>query len=153
MKHVLDVMSENPPCVSPDLPVHELARMLADSGRDGFCVVEDNALVGVVTAMDLIFQEKQLRLPAFFTFLDSVVPLGMKQTHAELRKMTGSTVRDVMTPNPVTVRFDAGLDHVATLMVERHYTLLPVVREDTLVGEITKLSVLRGLLQASSSAL
>ena len=152
MKHVLDVMSENPPCVSPDLPVRELARMLVESGRDGYCVVEDNALVGVVTAMDLIFQEKQLRLPAFFSFLDSMVPLGIKQTHAEIRKMTGSTVRDVMSPSPVTVRFDAAIDHVASLMVEKHYTLLPVVREDTLVGEVTKLSVLNGLLHAAGEA-
>lgn len=152
MKHVLDVMNGDPPYVSPDLGVHELAKMLVESGRDGYCVVEGGALVGIVTSMDLIFQEKQLRLPTFFTFLDSVVPVGVQRTHAEIRKMTGTTVREVMSREPVTVRFDAGLDAVASLMVDRHLSLLPVVREDTLVGEITKLSVLRSMLEQAPSA-
>ncbi len=152
MKHVLDVMVDNPPFVSPDLPVRELARMLVDSGRDGYCVVEDQVLVGIVTAMDLIFQEKELRLPSYFSFLDSIVPLGLERTHSEIRKMTGATVRDVMSKTPITVRFDASLDHVASLMVEKHLTLLPVVREDTLVGEITKLTVLRSLLEHAGQA-
>lgn len=149
MKHVLDVMVSDPPSVSPDMPVRELARKLLESGRDGYCVVEDRTLVGIVTAMDLIFQEKQIRLPSFFAFLDSLVPVGVERAHAEIRKITGVTVRDVMSRDPVTVRFDAGLEQVATLMVERHLTLLPVVREDTLVGEITKPSVLRAILEAS----
>lgn len=152
MKHVLDVMVDNPPHVSPDLSVHDLAKLLVESGRDGYCVVEDQVLVGIVTAMDLIFQEKALRMPTYFSFLDSVVPMGLERTHAEIRKITGATVRDVMSRDPITVPFDAGLEQVASLMVEKHLTLLPVVREDTLVGEITKLSVLRSLLQASATA-
>lgn len=148
VKHVLDVMQENPPVVSPEMGIRELAELLLESGRDGYCVVEDGVLVGIVTSMDLIFQEKKLRLPTFFTFLDSVVPVGVRRTHDELRKISGATVADVMSREPVTVRFDAGLDQVASLMVERHLSLLPVVREGTLVGEITKPSVLRAVLEA-----
>ena len=148
MKHVLDVIQENPPVVGPDMSIRDLAQALLSSGRDGYCVVEDGVLVGIVTAMDLIFQEKKLRLPSFFTFLDSVVPVGVKRAHDELAKISGATVADVMTPNPITVRFDAGLDQVASMMVEQHLSLLPVVREGTLVGEITKISVLKAVLDA-----
>lgn len=148
MKHVLDVMQENPPVVSPDMGIRELAELLLESGRDGFCVVDNGVLVGIVTSMDLIFQEKRLNLPSLFTFLDSVIPVGVRRTHEELRKIAGATVADVMSKNPITVRFDAGLDQVASLMVERHLSVLPVVREGTLVGEITKPGVLRAVLDA-----
>lgn len=148
MKHVLDVIQENPPVVSSDMSIRDLASALLESNRDGYCVVDDGVLVGVVTAMDLIFQEKKLRLPTFFTFLDSVVPVGVKRAHDELRKISGATVADVMSRTPITVAFDAGLDQVASMMVEQHLTLLPVVREGTLVGEVTKASVLRAVLEA-----
>ena len=76
------------------------------------------------------------------------MPVGVKRAHDELAKISGATVADVMTPNPITVRFDAGLDQVASMMVEQHLSLLPVVREGTLVGEITKTSVLKAVLDA-----
>ena len=150
MKHVQDLMVENPPVVAPDLTVRALAEQLLETGRDGYCVVEDGKLVGVVTTMDLIFQEKKLRLPTFFTFLDSVVPIGIQKTRAEIQKMTGVTVAEVMSRSPLTVPFDAAIDEVASIMVDRHVSLLPVVREGVLVGEVTKPSLLRAMVERAS---
>ncbi|MBK8482685.1 MAG: CBS domain-containing protein [Proteobacteria bacterium] len=136
--------------VSPTLSVQDLARLLLEEQLDGVCVVaEDGALVGVVTSMDLIFQEKQLHLPTFFMLLDGVLPLDAPwRAERELDKISGAEVADIMTADPVAVAKDTPLDQVATLMVERHISILPVVADDRLIGVVTKPAMLRAAFSA-----
>ena len=51
-----------------------------------------------------------------------------------------------MTPDPVTVKPDTGIEHVAALMVEKNYHTLPVVDGDQLVGIVGKEDILRTLI-------
>ena len=51
-----------------------------------------------------------------------------------------------MTPEPVTVRPDTGLETVAALMVDSNFHTLPVIENSRLVGIIGKEDVLRTLL-------
>lgn len=143
MRYAHEIIQPDPVTVSPDLSVTDLARLLLEHDQDGFVVVEEGRVVGVVTAMDLIFQEKRVHLPSFITVMEVVVPVGHRAAVKELEKVTGSTVRDIMTPDPYTVAFDAGLDRIATLMVEKHVSLVPVLKDDVLIGVVTKRDVLR----------
>lgn len=137
-----EIMNPRPRVVSPDLPVADLAQLLLDAGSEGVCVVQDQALVGVVTAMDLVYREKNVHLPTVFTFMDAVIPLGWKRAEEELAKIAGLTVGAIMSRAPVTVAPTADLHEVATLMVERHLTMLPVVLDGKLQGVIDKRAVL-----------
>lgn len=136
--------------VAPTLPVQQLARLLIEERLDGVCVVaEDGALLGVVTSMDLIFQEKQLHLPTFFVLLDGVLPLDSPwRAERELDKVSGAAVADIMTSDPIAVGPETPLDQVATLMVERHISIVPVVEDELLVGVITKPAMLRAAFTA-----
>ena len=49
-----------------------------------------------------------------------------------------ATVRDIMTPDPVTVGPDAPVTEAARLMVDNKVGALPVLRDDTLVGLVTE---------------
>lgn len=145
MKTAADIMVE-PHTVSPDVTVKDLARLLLEQHWDGACVVGDEGeLVGVVTSMDLIYQEKRLHLPTFFVLFDSVLPLeDPRKAEHELQKIAGRTVADVMTDSPVTVDPETPLDRVASLMVERHITVLPVLSSDgRVLGVITKPAMLK----------
>ncbi len=51
-----------------------------------------------------------------------------------------------MTPKPVTVRPDTGVETVAALMVDKNFHTLPVVEDSRLVGIIGKEDVLRTLI-------
>ncbi len=141
---------ESPPLtVAPEAPVPALARLLLDTGADGACVVDAaGALVGVVTTMDLVFREKKVHLPTFFAFMDAVLPLGADRTEAELKKISGTTVAEIMTATVRTVGPEARLDTVAALMVEEHLSVVPVVDGGRLVGVVTK----PGLLRATATA-
>jgi len=51
-----------------------------------------------------------------------------------------------MTPDPVTVNSDTGIEEIAALMVEKNYHTLPVVDAGKLVGIVGKVDVLRTLI-------
>lgn len=57
------------------------------------------------------------------------------------------TVRDVMTPYPVTITADAPVEAAAALMRDRKIGALPVVRGDSIVGLITESDVFRAFTQ------
>jgi len=131
--------------VAPEQPVAQLAQLLLHEHLDGVCVIDEaGQLAGVVTSMDLIYQEKRLHLPTFFVLFDSVLPLeNPKKAEEELHKIAGSTAAEVMTPKPVTVTQDTPLDRVASLMVERHLTVIPVTEDGELKGIVTKPAMIR----------
>lgn len=144
MKTARDVMDASPQTVPPDMPVQDLAALLYATRIDGVCVVEEGRLVGVVTTMDLIYKEKRLHLPTFFVFMDALLPLENPLRSArEIEKIAGAKVRDIMSTEPIAVGPEAGLDEIASLMVDKHLTLVPVVEHDKLLGIVGKPAILR----------
>jgi CBS domain-containing protein len=144
--HARDILIEAL-TVGPDCSVRDLAVLLLDRGLDGACVVESNQLVGVVTTMDLVFQEKQVHLPTILNFLDFAIPLEPpSRLRAELDKIAGTTVQEIMTREPLTVGPERLVSEVARMMVEQHLTIVPVVEDGKLLGMITKQALLRSVL-------
>jgi CBS domain-containing protein len=143
--HVRDIMVEAL-TVAPECSVSDLARLLLERGCDGACVVESDRLVGVVTTMDLVFQEKQVHLPSILSFMDFAIPLEPpSRLRAELDKIAGTTVGEIMTREPVVVEPERLVSEVARSMVDEHLTIVPVIEGDTLVGMITKPALLRAV--------
>ncbi len=143
-----DVMDRAPLTVSGDTSLDDLAQHLIKGRLDGACVVDDgNRLVGVITTMDLIFQEQQARPPHVFAFLDAVFAFDRRrQRKAFIRKLTGNAVADIMTVDVITAQIDTPLSTIAEQMVEQHLTVLPVVDGDGgLLGMVDK----RAMLQAA----
>jgi len=54
-----------------------------------------------------------------------------------------ATAHDIMTPDPTTVSPEATLKEALTMLLENHFSSLPVVEEGRLVGLITYTDVLR----------
>lgn len=142
MLHAIDIMNREPLTVSPDLGVPELARMLLEKNADGACVMQEGKLVGVVTSMDLVFQDRAVHLPSFIAFMDALIPVGAGRTMHELEKINGSKVSDIMSTKVKSVQFDTALDKIAGLMVDGHISLVPVLKGETLIGVITRREVL-----------
>jgi CBS domain-containing protein len=133
--------------VVPGRSVRDLAVLLLDRGLDGACVIANDQLVGVVTTMDLVFQEKQVHLPTILSFLDFAIPLEPpSRLRAELDKIAGTTVEQIMTREPVTVEPERPVSEVARMMVDQHLTIVPVVDDGELLGMITKQALLRSAL-------
>ena len=148
MINVKDIMTTDLITLTPDMDIATAGKMLLDNKINGAPVLDDNGhLVGILCQSDLIAQQKKLPIPTVFTLLDSVIQLtSKKQLEKQVRKITALTVAEAMSPNPVTVRPDSGLETVAALMIESNFHTLPVVDDGRLVGIIGKEDVLRDLL-------
>ena len=145
---VKDIMTTDLITFTPDMDISRAAKILFDNRINGAPVVDDSGrLVGILCQSDLITQQKKLPIPTIFTFLDGLIRLtSMKQIEKQVRKIAALTVSDAMTPKPVTVRPDTGVETVAALMVDRNFHTLPVVEDSRLVGIIGKEDVLRTLI-------
>ena len=143
-----DIMTRDPITLSPDTEIAEAAEILLEKNINGTPVLgEKGQLIGILCQSDLIKQQKRLPIPSIFTLLDGFIPLtSMKHLEKEVRKITGTTVADAMTSDPVSVRSDMTIQEVAGLMVDKNYHTLPVVDAGKLVGIIGKEDILRTMM-------
>ncbi len=148
MLRVKDIMTTNPITVLPDTEILQAAKLLLEKHINGVPVVSERGeLVGILCQSDLIAQQKRLPIPSYFTFLDGLFSMSsMKQIEKQVRKIAATTVAQAMTPDPVFVEPDMGIEVVANLMVDKGFHTLPVVDKGRLVGIIGKEDILKTLM-------
>jgi CBS domain-containing protein len=97
------------------------ARLLAGE-FNGVPVVDDNgAVIGIVTALDIL----------------RAIQGG--------KKLNTMLARDIMTPNPSTVKKDTPIEEIIRILVEKEIVLVPVVEGNNkkLIGVVARLDILR----------
>jgi CBS-domain-containing membrane protein len=147
MKSAKDIMTQEVVTVNQDLAVEKLAEVLWENRISGAPVIDESGnVVAVVTESDLIDQAKKVHIPTMISILDSVIMLEKAdKIEKEIRKMTGTTVKDICSGQLVTVNPETSLDEVATIMAEKKVHTLPVLSEGKLVGVVGKADVIRTL--------
>lgn len=110
------VMQPKVESLSVDLSLDETCQAFSHSPHRGFPVVEQGKLVGIITQTDL------------GKFMGNSKPL---------------TLKEVMTPRPVSVSPSAPLQEVLYLLNRYQLSHLPVTKRDRLVGIITRSDIIR----------
>jgi CBS domain-containing protein len=148
MKTARDIMTAQVITLGPDDQITKAARLLLDNHINAAPVVDaQGRLLGILCQSDLIAQQKRLPLPSFFTLLDMVIPLhSAKSLELEVAKISAFKVAQAMTPDPVTITPETGLEEIAALMVEKNFHTLPVVEDGLLKGVVGKEDILRTLM-------
>ena len=143
-----NIMTKEVISVTPETEIAQAAKLLLTNRINGVPVINDaGELVGILCQSDLIIQQKNIPIPSLFTLLDGFIPLtSSKKLDKEVEKIAATKVADAMTPDPVTVNSDTGIEEIAALMVEKNYHTLPVVDANKLVGIVGKVDVLRTLI-------
>ena len=151
MTTVADIMDPDPVTVSPDDDVETVVGLLRKHDVPGLPVVNDaGRCVGIVTEADLVIPDEQgdLHIPHYLELFGGVVFLEpLRRFEGRLRKAFASKVRDLMTPDPVTVAPSASVREAARVITERHHDRLPVVEHGRLVGLVSRVDVLAALIQ------
>lgn len=142
-----DIMTPDPRTVARELPVTDAARLMAENRIGALPVLEGEKLIGIVTEGDLIMQEVKIEYPTYIHLLDGFImyPPSTAKFESELKKAVGATVGDVMTSEPVTVQAATSIEDLATLMVEREVSRVPVLDGEKLVGIVSKGDIVRSL--------
>ncbi len=143
-----DIMTKEIVTVYPDTEIVQAAKLMLDKHISGLPVVDrEGHLKGIICQSDLMAQQRKIPLPSFFILLDGAISLtSPQQIENEVRKMSAVKVSEAMTPDPITVDPETGLEDIATLMVKHNIHTLPVLDRGWLVGIIGKEDVLRTLM-------
>jgi CBS domain-containing protein len=142
---VADLMEENPVSTKPGTSLIELVRQLKRYGLRAVPVVdEDGKLVGVVSETDLFLKDKGVpfSMEKVPTLLGEMVAEDELQDFEPTRRVK---VEEVMSDSLVTLDPSATLEDAAMLMHKRHFSLIPIVEDDRLVGVVRRIDILRRL--------
>ena len=110
-----DVMQERVETLDAEMSIKEAIQAFSRSHHRGFPVVDQGQLVGIITQSDI----KNI-YPSQYT-----------------------TLREIMTPGPVTVQPDQGLSEVLYLLDRHQISRLPVVEKQKILGIITRGDIIR----------
>jgi CBS domain-containing protein len=131
---VKDYMTAAVVAVTPEASVGDLERQLAEFDFNGFPVVEDGQLLGMVTKFDL--------LRVFIFTPETVVP-----RYEELARLRA---RDIMTTEPIVFAPQTPLTRVLQKLVDTRVKSFPVVEAGRVVGIIAREDVVRALRDAQA---
>lgn len=143
-----DIMTADPITVSRDLSVTDAARLMVEHRVGALPVLDGTELVGLVTEGDLIMRDVKVEFPTYLHLLDGFImyPPATARFEAELKKAVGATVADVMSTEPVTAEATMTVSDLATLMVDRDVSRVPVLDGGKLVGIVSKSDIVRSLI-------
>jgi CBS domain-containing protein len=134
--------------VSADAPLQKAVRLMLDQGLGGVPVVDANGhLVGVLTEGDLIARRIPRRSPRWW----EVVLHDAETLADEYRKAFGASVGEVMTPMRIAVSPEASLKDVAAVMRAHGVRVVPVLVNDEIVGLVSSVDVIKGLVEPSET--
>jgi len=142
-----DIMTTNVVKVRTDDTVDEVIRLLVDNKISGIPVVDnDNLVVGIVTEADLLVRSQKLHVPSYIQILGGIIYLDdPDELKEDLRKLAAIKVEDMMTSDPITVEEDTLVDEIATIMSDEGINRVPVVREERIVGIVSRADIIRSL--------
>ncbi|BCS54512.1 CBS domain-containing protein [Geobacter sp. SVR] len=147
MQTIAEIMTKDVLAVRRTTTVRELAEIFETRRFSSLPVIDDNgALIGIVTASDLIEQGRSLHIPTVISLFDWVIPLeGERTLERELHKMTAQTVGEIYCPEVVTVSPADPVSKAADIMSDRKLHALPVVDKGTLVGIVARIDIIRSI--------
>jgi len=143
--HARDVMTKRVISVHPDASVRDVAKLLVEHKISGMPVVDSSGrMVGIISEGDLMRRpesETQRHRSWWLALL-----LSHEQKAAEYVKTHGRCASDVMTKQVHTVSEDSTLEQVADVLQKYRIKRAPVVRDDKLVGIVSRADLLHGLI-------
>ncbi len=120
-KKVKDYMTRDVITVTPSMPISEIKNIIKKTGHDGFPVEEDDKIVGIITASDLL-----------------------------IRDLT-PTVDGMMSKDIVIANEELSINDASRVMFRLGISRLPVANEDKKVlGIITNTDILRSHIERST---
>lgn len=154
---VKDFMTKNVVSVLPEESLMKAAQIMYEHTFEGLPVVsEQGKVMGIITQYDLVSKGANLHLPTFLQLMKDF-PLYQKDKSTlkpELEKIASLTVRDLMNPEPLTVRPSQTLEEVAQLFTE-HHRVNPIIVVDEvgrLEGVISRFDIIRFFTGSVSAA-
>ena len=143
-----DIMNTNVITVNEDATIEEVARTLVDNNISGVPVVDDKGnVVGIVTEGDLLRKKANPRIPGFIGVLGGIIYYrGVEEYQEDFKKIAALKAKEIMSEDLVFVTEDTELEEVASLLLKHNIKRLPVLKDNKLVGIISRADIIKTLL-------
>jgi CBS domain-containing protein len=139
-----DIMTRNVVAVQPATTILQAAQLMLQHRISGLPVVDrDGHLIGIVTEGDFLRRVEtgtQRQRPRWLEFL-----IGPGRLAEEYVRSSSRKVEDVMTRSVHTIKEDTSLSDAVELMERHRIKRLPVLRDDKLVGIVSRANLLHAL--------
>ncbi len=146
-----DVMSDGVMSISADATLLEAIELLVNNRVSGMPVVdEEGVMVGILSEADLIGRvdlDARLAEPELTGQLSDTPVADPAYARTQFRRVV-----DVMTRTVVTADENASLAEVAGLMLKHGIKRVPVLRDSTIVGIVSRINLLQALVSPCDSA-
>lgn len=140
-----DIMTEDVVCLDQGASVFDAAEVMLSARISAVPVVDaHNKIVGIISEADLM-RRGEIGTTARESWLSRLV--GDKDTAArEFIHAHSRRISEVMTPRVITATEDAELPKLVGLMEKHGVKRLPIVRDDVVVGIVSRANILQALL-------
>ncbi|MDD5419825.1 MAG: CBS domain-containing protein [Methanomicrobiaceae archaeon] len=150
---IRDIMTRDPITIPVDGMVREAARLLRKYRIGGLPVMKDGKVEGIVTETDILSLldtgdlSEDLWLPSPLEIIEVPIReyINWEKTKRALSNIGDMEVRRVMSSPVIAIGEDADLEDAASLMLREGIARLPVLRDDKLVGIVTRADIVRGI--------
>jgi CBS domain-containing protein len=146
---VSEIMTTDVLSFTADTTVEEAAAALSERGISGAPVVDaDGRLVGLIDDSDIIVSEARIHAPSAIEFLGAYIQLpgAVDRFREEMRHALAATVADLMHDDPEVVDPTGTVEDVATIMLRRNVSRVPVVDADRrVVGIVSRGDLVRAI--------
>ena len=130
--------------VTPETTIAHAAGIMLQRHVSGLPVVDgDGKLVGIVSEGDFLRRGEigtERKRGRFLRFI-----LGPGREATDFVREHGRKIAEVMTPEPLTITEDTTLEEIVALIERHHVKRLPVMREDRLVGIVSRSNLLQAV--------
>ncbi|MAL80451.1 MAG: hypothetical protein CMN55_15320 [Sneathiella sp.] len=141
---VKDIMTTTVAVVQPDTSIQEIAKLLLERRISAVPVVDANGqILGIVSEGDLMRRSETGtdRHPSWWLSLVA----SPEERAINYIKSHGGHARDIMTSDLFSIGPDAPLEEVAKTLEKHRIKRLPVLRNDRLIGIVSRADLLQGL--------
>lgn len=145
----VDIMTASVETVAPDTKIAEIARRLLARNISAMPVVDDQGhVVGIVSEGDLMRRSENdtERQPSWWI----KVFAEPEDRARDYIKTHGMCANDIMSRNVISVSESTPLAEIAETLERHHIKRVTVMRDDELVGIVSRANLLRGLVAAGA---
>ncbi|HJU18801.1 MAG TPA: CBS domain-containing protein, partial [Stellaceae bacterium] len=151
-----DVMTRDVATARPDTPLREIAALLLAHAVSAVPIVDDDGRpVGIVAEGDLVGRDeraREARRDWWLMLLTEGLTEGSERSADLLASLhrPAEKAREVMSAPAVTVEEDTDIHEVAQLLADYRIRSVPVVRDERVVGIVSRADLLRAFAVSGS---
>jgi CBS domain-containing protein len=139
---VSELMTEKVLRIGPEAPIKDVAKVLITNGISGLPVCDiEGRVLGVISEGDILYKEHDPAEGRLGGPLGWIVDGTLNA--AAVNKAKALTARRAMTAPAITIAPWESVSEAARVMCQRHVNRLPVVKDELLVGIITRADLVR----------